>query len=36
MEVSEMLGLNVVEEDKAEEGNTSEERTFMVGELVEF
>ena len=36
MEVSEMLGLNAVEEDKAEEGNTSEERTFKVGELVEF
>jgi chromosome segregation ATPase len=36
MEVSEMLGLNMVEEDKAEEGNTSEERTFKVGELVEF
>jgi hypothetical protein len=30
------LGLNMVEEDTAEDSNTSEECTFKVGELVEF
>ena len=36
MEGSEVLGKDMVEQDEAEKGEKSEERTFKVGELVEF